>query len=223
MKHSEKRKHPAPDSASESEASVPAAPVDAAAAVAPPAEAGEPSATAGSPSGDDAVAALQAELELVRTQANDRHLRARAEFDNYRKRVQRELGEMSDVVRADTIQAFLTVFDHFRMALDHAAQAGDTSPLKQGMDLIAAEFARVLEGLGVTLIDATGQPFDPAWHEALARESSATVPEGHVLRQWKAGFRLGDRLLRPATVTISSGAAPATGPATGAGTGEPKG
>ena len=136
-------------------------------------------------------------------EAREKALRRHAEFENYRKRTQREYGVVRAQTKASTIEEFLTVYDHFGMALSHSGE--DPSVLREGMEMIFAEFRRTFETLGVEELDTLGQPFDPAVHEALAQEASADVPEGHVLRQWKAGFRMGDKLLRPATVVVSAG------------------
>jgi molecular chaperone GrpE len=140
-------------------------------------------------------------------QANDRWLRARAELDNYRKRVQREFGEIRCQAILQTAGEFLGVHDHLSLALNHAQSAAQAVPLRQGLELISAEFARALASLGVTRIETVGKPFDPACQEAISQEASEEVPAGVVLREWKAGFALGGRLLRPAAVTVSSGPA----------------
>lgn len=144
-------------------------------------------------------------------EVNERLLRVRAEFDNYRKRLQRDMADLRVQVRSATLQEFLPVFDHFEMALAHADQAADPEALTQGMAMIKAEFRRTLESLGVEIIQAEGQPFDPGYHEAVAQEPSATIPEGHVIKQWKNGFRIGERLIRPAAVVVSAGPVGADG------------
>ncbi len=97
------------------------------------------------------------------------------------------------------------MFDHFQMAMDHVQENPDFETLKQGMDMILGEFRRTFEALGVQRVDAENSEFDPNEHEAVSHEPSQEVPSGHVLRQWKCGYRMGDRLLRPATVIVSSG------------------
>ncbi len=149
----------------------------------------------------------QAQYEALLQEANDKLLRAKAELDNYRKRTQREFADIRTTTKALTVQEFLTVLDHFQMALDHAEQDTDGASLKQGMDLIHSEFKRTLENLGVTAVKTLGEPFDPTLHEALAQEPSDTVPEGAIVREWKAGYRVGERLVRPAAVVVSSGPA----------------
>ena len=136
-------------------------------------------------------------------EAREKLLRHCAEFENYRKRVQREYEVVRNQTKAGTIEEFLTVYDHFGMALSHSDQ--DQSVLRQGMEMILAEFRRTFENLGVEELDAMGKPFDPDLHEAMAQEPSDDVPEGHVLRQWRTGFRMGGKLLRPASVVVSAG------------------
>lgn len=144
-------------------------------------------------------------LQTMLDEANEKYIRARAELDNYRKRVQREFGEIREYTKANTVQEFFSVFDHFQMAMNHVGETSDFETLKQGMDMILTEFRRTFEALGVQQVDAEGKEFDPNEHEAVSHEPSDTVPEGNVLRQWKCGYRMGDRLLRPATVIVSSG------------------
>ncbi len=144
-------------------------------------------------------------------QANDRCLRVRADFDNYRKRMQREAAESRFQATLQVVTEFLRLHDQLSLALDHALSAPDASTIRQGLELTRAEFERILAALGVSRLATAGVPFDPALHEAIAQEPSAVVPAGTVLREWKGGFLLGDRLLRPATVTVSSGAAAADG------------
>ncbi len=160
------------------------------------------------PAADEEQSSKDSEdIQKIMTEANDKYLRARAEMDNYRRRVQREFGEIRELAKASTIEEFLPVFDHFQMAMLHINENPDINTLKQGMDMILAEFHRTLESLGATALDATGREFDPNEHEAVAQEPSDSVPAGKVLRQWKCGYRIGERLLRPATVVVSSGPA----------------
>ncbi len=136
----------------------------------------------------------------------DKLLRQHAEFDNYRKRTQREFAAVREQAKAATVEEFLSVYDHFGMALAHADE--QSTMLRQGMDMILAEFRRTFESLGVEEMAVEGRAFDPNLHEAIAQQPSETVAEGHVLRQWKAGFRIGDKLLRPAAVIVSTGPTP---------------
>ncbi len=147
----------------------------------------------------------EAELKALCAELNDKLLRTRAEFENYRKRVQREFAEIRSQTKISTVQEFLPVYDHFQMALEHASQSDDVGALRQGIELIQNEFSRTLETLGIVPLQAVGEPFNPEEHEAMAQEPSAEVPEGRVTRQWKVGFKAGERLVRPASVIVSSG------------------
>lgn len=200
-----------------------AAPAAEAAPVTPAVE-GAGSAAAPAASAPSPAPEAECDYRSLYEQANDRWLRTRADFDNYRKRMQREVVESRFQVTLQTVAVFLRLHDQLRLALEHAQAAADASAIRQGLELTSAEFDRILSALGVTRIAALGALFDPAVHEAIAQEPSATVPAGTVLREWKAGFVLGDRLLRPATVTVSSGpTAAAAAPAAGAeGTGNGK-
>lgn len=155
-----------------------------------------------------AASEMKNEVEQLKerlNEAEDKFVRSRADLENYRKRAQRETAEARQAAKVGTVEQFLPVFDHFQMAMHHVGENSDFETLKQGMDMILNEFSRTFETLGVKQIDATGQKFDPNIHEAMAQEPSSEIPAGQVLRQWKCGYRLGERLLRPATVVVSSG------------------
>lgn len=209
--HSHDPKHPHPH-AEPHHAELPANPgaapeeavAESAATPAPPTAAAEAATEAGA---DPRLAELQRQVEDFK----DKFLRSRADLDNYRKRVQRDLQDARSAERTATVAPVLQVYDHFLMAQAHAAQASDPATIAEGMRLIADEFAKALAALGIERIEAAGQPFDPACHEAVSAETSDTVPAGRVLRQFKPGYRLRDQLLRPAVVVVSNGPAlPAT-------------
>lgn len=148
------------------------------------------------------IAAL--ELELAETK--DKLLRAHADFDNFRKRTSKEMKEQRAIVKADTMVPVLNVFDHFNMALDAAEKKPDFKVLDDGMKMILVEFEKAMNELDIkTLEVAEGQEFDPNVHEAVSKEYSGKYEEGKILRQWKRGYKIGDRLLRPAVVVVSSG------------------
>jgi molecular chaperone GrpE len=180
-----------------------------------PAAANPPSAPPPTPPAAETAESRLAAAATQLAELQDRYLRLAAEFDNYRKRIGRELQEGRTAAQVDVLLSVLNVFDHFLLAMTHAENDADPAVLRSGMKMILAEFERAFAEVGVDVIDAVGQPFDPQWHEASSREPSATVPENHILRQWRCGYRLGERLLRPAAVVVSAGPA-ATPPATGA-------
>lgn len=150
---------------------------------------------------------MEPTLEELLAEETDKLLRLRADFDNYRKRMARETDEIRERSKIIVVSDFLPVYDFFRMAMDHAAHTDDINALKQGMQMIMNEFSRAFEELGVKEIEAVGKAFDPKLHDAVKSEASEEVPEGIVISQWKAGYKLGDRLIRPSSVVVSSGPA----------------
>ena len=143
--------------------------------------------------------------EELLAQANDRYLRARADFENYRKRMNREFAEIRSNTKEQTITEFLTVYDFFMLAIEASEKTPDITVIKQGMSMILTEFKKTFENLGVKTINTEGKEFDPNIHDAVSQEPSEKVAEGKIIRQWKPGFKIGDKLLRPATVVVSSG------------------
>ena len=175
----------APDGAPETPVQPEAAPETPAEASAAPAEPENP---------------LAAELAA----AKERYLRLLADMDNMRKRQTRELEERTARANERLLTALLPVFDHFEMALA-AAPAGDA--FAQGVQMIAGEFRKVLENSGAEVIDAPeGTAFDPMAHEALTTAPHATIPQGSVVSQFRKGWKLGGKVVRPAQVIVSAGA-----------------
>lgn len=149
------------------------------------------------------IEALDAELAAAR----DALLRLRADFQNYRMRTAKEIATARAFAQHDTILPFLQVFDHFSMAMAAAEKSDNMDAIRQGLEMILAEYKKKLDELGVEPFDAVGEKFDPELHNAMSHEPSGEVAEGHVIRQWNAGYKLGERLLRPAAVVVSSGPA----------------
>ena len=135
----------------------------------------------------------------------DKYLRLRADFDNYRKRMAREASETRERAKISVIHEFLPVYDYFQMAMDQPGQ--DINILRAGMQMIQNEFTKTLSNLGVVELQAVGQAFDPQWHDAVKTEASDTVADGVVISQWKKGYKVGGTLVRPAMVVVSSGPA----------------
>ena len=133
----------------------------------------------------------------------DRHARLLADFDNYRKRQAREREEWSRRANELLLEDFLPVVDHLELALSNAPNPPD--PFAAGVKLVYDQFIAALEKNGVTPLDAKGQPFNPEWHEALSQVPSDTVPEGGVIEQFRRGWLIGGRLMRPAQVIVSAG------------------
>jgi molecular chaperone GrpE len=132
----------------------------------------------------------------------DRLLRKTAEFDNYRRRVERERREQGDQAVRDLLLELLLVIDDFELALD--VDAGDRpNPYRKGVELIHAKLHDLLKKYGVRPIEALGTPFDPNLHEAVAHEASPGRADGEVIEELRRGYMIGDRLLRPAMVKVA--------------------
>jgi molecular chaperone GrpE len=150
---------------------------------------------------DESLSALQQE----RDDLHERLLRTTAEFDNYRKRTERERRTLSEAVSADLIQDLLPVIDDLERALRAAQSGGDETieRFRQGFELIHRQLLDVLRRRGVEPFEAEGQMFDPAWHEAVASVPADGRPDGQIVATLRRGYRLGDRLLRAAQVTVA--------------------
>ncbi|HMP75236.1 MAG TPA: nucleotide exchange factor GrpE [Kiritimatiellia bacterium] len=156
------------------------------------------------PAAESDVDRAQAELETMK----DRHLRLQADFDNFRRRMQRERVEAQARASEDLMKALLPVLDHFELGLRSAADHGAEESVRTGFQLVQDELVRVLERSGLAALDAApGTPFDPHQHEALTHAPSAEHPADTVLQQARRGYRLGGQLLRPVQVVVSSGPA----------------
>ena len=148
-----------------------------------------------------------AELEAKLAEKEKARLMALAEMDNQRKRFANEKDNLRKIIQTDTVFPFLQVFDHFKMAVDAAANTRNFDSLQKGMEMIQAEFDRAFGELGLDKIETVGRDFDPKLHEAVAYEPSDDVPKDKIIRQWCHGFKSGDRLVKPASVVVSSGPA----------------
>jgi molecular chaperone GrpE len=133
---------------------------------------------------------------------DERYLRLAADFENFKRRKNQELADRSRFASEDAARALLPVLDNLQRAVAHA---GESSPddLVNGLGLVVREFETALANLGVTPIDAVGQPFDPAVHEALGGEESDSVDVDTVDAELQRGYRLHDRVLRPALVRVA--------------------
>ncbi len=135
----------------------------------------------------------------------DRLLRTTADFDNFRKRAAREKQEAIKYATEALIEKLVPVLDHFDMALAAAQTNPADGPqsLQTGIALIHQQFKNALAEAGLEEVDATGQKFDPNWHEAISQKETAAMPEGQVVQQLRKGYKLRDRLLRPASVIVA--------------------
>lgn len=148
---------------------------------------------------EDDYAALLAE----RDQLKDQILRARAEFDNYRKRMARQAEQIRKTAAERLLLALLPVVDNLERALDHAE--GAATGLGEGVQMVLRQLSEVLSQQGVDPIPAMGEPFDPNVHEAVMRTHSEQYAEGLVAQEFQRGYRIGDYVLRPSKVVVSAG------------------
>ena len=166
--------------------------------------AGEPP-DAADPSGDAPTAVAEAtiaDLQRERDEYYDRLLRKTAEFDNYRKRVERARREQADEAILDLLGELLLVVDDFNIAL--AVDAGEGgAAYRKGVELIHAKLNDLLAKYGVRPIEAVGADFDPNVHQAVIHEESGDHREGQVMSELRKGYMIGDRLLRPSLVKVA--------------------
>jgi molecular chaperone GrpE len=171
---------------------------------------------AAAPNGTEAAAATEsetAELEQLRAalkakedeaaQSQDRFLRERAELENFKKRMVREKGEALRFATEPLVRELLPMVDNLERAVAHDEES--ESPVIEGVRLVLHSLLEVLERHGVTRVDARGAQFDPALHEAMAQVESAEHEPNQIVEQHQVGYRLHDRLLRPARVTVNAG------------------
>ncbi len=150
-----------------------------------------------------AVAAERAEIEKLtaeRDQLRDRLARLQAEFDNARKRAEREKSDFRDFTTGNVIEQFLPVVDNFELALK---ATGSAEQLRSGVDLIVKQMEEILNKMQVTPVPAVGQEFDPRVHEALGTVERTDIPDHFVAEEVRRGYKLRDRLLRPALVRVA--------------------
>jgi molecular chaperone GrpE len=150
--------------------------------------------------------ALHAELERARAEGQeylDGWQRARAEFANYRKRIERENQESYKRIAGDILCRYLGVIDDLELALRERPTEGDAATWADGIGIIHQKLISLLEAEGVEQIEAQGKQFDPNYHEALSHEENNEYEEGQVIEVIRQGYRLNDRVLRPALVRVA--------------------
>lgn len=131
----------------------------------------------------------------------DRYLRLAAEYDNYRKRSAKERESIYQDVRADTVTKFLPVYDNLARAL---GQATCDEAYRKGVEMIMTQLRDILSRMGVTEIEALGQKFDPALHNAVMHEEDETKGEGEIVQELQKGFKMGDKVIRFAMVKVAN-------------------
>lgn len=166
----------------------------------PPAEDAEPSER-------DPMAALTEQLDKKQSQL----LRVAADFDNYKKRSRRDAQEAAFRARNELLQELLPLLDNMELALSHAEEdtdgETDAKSLREGVEMVLRQFQTTLEKHEVKAFDSLGKPFDPNFHEALQQRETDEYPPGVIMEEFRRGYLMGDRLIRPAMVVVA--AAPA--------------
>jgi len=142
-------------------------------------------------------------------EANEKYLRTYADFENYRKRMQRDLAEFRRYANEQLAHELLPVVDHLGLALQHSGEPGETiqEGLREGVELVYKQFRDVLEKFGVKAFAAEGEPFDPARHDALMQVVKEDAPENTVVQVLQDGYLYYDKVLRHAKVGVSKRAA----------------
>jgi molecular chaperone GrpE len=164
----------------------------------------QPDAAGEQPLTAEALAELKAQAAKAK-ETYEQLLRTSADFDNYRKRAARERQDAVKFANESLLQKLIPVLDNFDMAIAAASGANETSAqsLQTGVNMILSHLRTTLTEAGLEEIDATGKPFDPNLHEAVSQQETNEMPEGHVFQQLRKGYRLRERLLRPATVIVA--------------------
>jgi molecular chaperone GrpE len=158
------------------------------------------------PGGAAAGTALDPEeLQRQRDQYYDLLLRKTAEFDNYRKRIERERQSVTEAAAADLILELLPLVDDLERALQVDPGADGTEGYRRGVELIQRQLLETLRKRGVRPIDALGADFDPHVHQAVLHEPAEGRRDGEVIEEFRRGYMLGDRLLRPSMVKVAKG------------------
>ena len=152
---------------------------------------------------DEEKAPEKTEAELLQeklSEANDKYLRMLAEYDNYRRRSQKERENIYADIRADTVKKLLPVYDNLLRAV--AQEPNEDA--KKGMEAILTQFSTILTSLGVTEIEAVGKKFDPTLHEALLHIDDEKYGEGEIVLELEKGFKLGDKVIRFSKVQVAN-------------------
>jgi len=133
----------------------------------------------------------------------DKYLRTAADLENYRRRSKRDLDDARAETKTRVLKEMLPVVDNLERAVEHSEKGGESAAILEGVKLVLRQFLQAFERLDVTPIEAAGQPFDPNLHEAISQVETDQQPPGTIVSVLQRGYRLGDRLLRPALVVVA--------------------
>ncbi|MGM0453453.1 MAG: nucleotide exchange factor GrpE [Thermodesulfobacteriota bacterium] len=161
----------------------------------------------------DELESVKEELDTVKQEAAetyDRLLRMTADFENYKKRSQRDREDQKKFANESLIKDLLPVIDNLERALvaakeQQSSDAGHGGNMVEGVEMTLNEIVKILKDYNVTAVEAQGKPFDPTYHEAVMQEESDQYPENTVINELQKGYMLHDRLIRPAMVVVSKG------------------
>ncbi|KAI8466442.1 MAG: GrpE-domain-containing protein [Monoraphidium minutum] len=161
-------------------------------------------AVAAAEAGAEAEAGRAAALEGSVASGKDQFLRLQADFDNFRRRTAQEKEELGSRARGDVVTGLLPLVDNFELARTQVkTETEGEAKIQASYQGLYKQMVDILKGLGVDPVPTVGTPFDPNFHEAIAREANDDVPDGTVLQEFRKGFAMGERLLRPAMVQVS--------------------
>ena len=164
---------------------------------------GESAATAQEELSEQQLAELKEKASKAQ-QYYEQLLRTTADLDNYKKRAARERQDAIKFANESLLEKLIPILDNFEMALGAAGTAGTSvQSMQSGISMIQQQLKSAMTNAGLEEIDATGKPFDPNFHEAISQQDSSDTPEGHVLQQVRKGYKLRERLLRPASVIVA--------------------
>ena len=158
---------------------------------------------------EQGIASLEEQLQEELSVAQDQLLRARADFDNFRKRKAREMEQVRKTAAELLIRDILPAIDNLDLTLQHVEDTD--SNLAVGVSMVSKQLLETLSARGLSPIETLGKPFDPNHHEALSQMPSDDIEKDHILQEFQKGYMLGEMILRPAKVVVSSGA-PETAP-----------
>lgn len=146
---------------------------------------------------------LQATLKAKSDELQDKYLRLAAEFDNYKKLVQRDRSETSKFANENLLRDLLPIIDNLERAVKAAKEAPSADGLIRGVELTLKQFYELLVKSGVQTVSSIGTPFDPTRHQAMTRVETRDEPENNVIEEFQKGYLLHDRILRPAMVSVA--------------------
>ena len=152
-----------------------------------------------------ATEAVTSDLQRQRDEYYNLLLRKSAEFDNYRKRVERDRQMLSDAAAASMIEELLPLMDDLERALKAESGTDSGNAYRRGVELIHQQLGEILRRRGVRAIESVGADFDPHYHQAVSHEPAEGRREGEIVEEFRRGYMLGDRLLRPSMVKVAKG------------------